>query len=311
MSISIIITWNYGSHSKGIKIYEWFLRTIIALVILAFGIVVLKTGIKWDILAECNYGFGLPTDDRGIITMLGAIGAAVGINMTFLYPYSLLAKGWGKHHKTLARWDLGMSMFLPFVLVTSLVIIAMANTVYPFPAGKELAPVDAAEALSGVMGSDLGRIIFDLGFIGMTCGAISVHMVVCGFTVCEMFGLEYTVRRYRMFTLVPSIGILGVVTTTPLWMPVAASAICLTMLPIAYIMFFILNNKRSYIGDATGHGWKRCLLNVILLAAIATATIGAAIKIKGGVIDKIPKLLGIEQTPPAAAPAEPKAEETE
>jgi succinate dehydrogenase hydrophobic anchor subunit len=123
--------------------------------------------------------------------------------------------------------------------------------------------------------------------MAMTCGAISTHMVVCGFTVCEMFKLEYTTWRYRIFTLVPAIGILGVVTNAPLWLPVAASAICLTMLPIAYIAFFIMNNKRSYIGDAVGHGWKRVTVNAILLIAIAMATIGSAIKIKGGVIDKI------------------------
>ena len=31
-----------------------------------------------------------------VTLVLGMLGAAVGINMTFLYPYSLLAKGWGK-----------------------------------------------------------------------------------------------------------------------------------------------------------------------------------------------------------------------
>ena len=111
-----------------------------------------------------------------------------------------------------------------------------------------------------MLGATLGRIIFDLGLIAMTCGAISTHMVVCGFTVCEMFGLEYTAERFRMFALVPAIGMLGVVTKTPLWFPVAASAVCFTMLPIAYMVFLIMNNKRSYIGDAVGTGveTRRC-----------------------------------------------------
>ncbi|NQU22938.1 MAG: divalent metal cation transporter, partial [Candidatus Nealsonbacteria bacterium] len=296
-----------------------------------FGIVVVATGIDWPKLFDGFFTFQIPEVEGITTVILGAIGASVGINMTFLYPYSLLAKGWGKSHKVLARWDLAMSMFLPFVLVTSLVIIAMANTVHlqvkkeheqqvaayeaQVKAGtaeagnppkieidRKMKPVRAAKALTGVMGENLGRIIFDLGFIAMTCGAISVHMVVCGFTACEMFGLQYSTWRYRLFTLIPVIGILGVVAETPFWLPVAASAICLTMLPIAYIAFFLMNNKRSYLGDAVGHGWKRFVFNLILLVAIAMCTIGAAIKLKGGVYDK---LFGAAPAPAASTTSDP------
>lgn len=296
LGISIFTTWNYGSRAKGIKIYEWFLRGVIALVIVAFATVVVATGVKWGDLFRGFFTFHLPSSPAGIQTVLGAIGAAVGINMTFLYGYSLLAKGWGQHHKKLSRWDLGMSMFLPFVLVTSLIIIAMANTIYNPLSGDvvrtDLRPVDAAQALVPVMGANVGRLVFNLGFIAMTCGAISAHMVVCGFTLCEMFKLDYTVWRYRMFTLVPAIGLLGVVTSTPLWLPVAASAICFTMLPIAYLTFLIMNNRRSYLGPAVGRGWKRAVFNVILAIAVAMSVVGAAIQIKTRVIDKVPDLLG-------------------
>lgn len=318
LGISILTTWNYGSGSRGIKLYEWFLRAVIGLTIIAFGIVVAANlnRVEW---AEVGKGFigwyGIPEADGSVVLVLGMLGAAVGINMTFLYPYSLLAKGWGEHHKTLSRWDLGMSMFLPFVLVTSLVIMAMSVTGVYDPASEMvregMKPLDASKALSGVLGENLGRIVFDLGLIGMTCGAISTHMVVCGFTLCEMFGLEYTVWRYRIFTLAPAIGILGVVTTTPMWLPIAASAICFTMLPIAYVIFLIMNNKRSYIGDAVGKGVGRAVFNLILVVAIVVATIGAAIQIKGRVIDKLPELLGSKSTAspelvsptPAAPPA--------
>ena len=290
LGMSIAVTWNYGSGTRGIKLYESFLRWVIRLVILAFLFVVIKTGINWGALIDGFFGFNLPSGAGSVTLVLGAIGAAVGINMTFLYPYSLLAKGWGKHHKGLARYDLVSSMFLPFVIVTSLVIIAMANTVYDPALGgvrTDLRPIDAARSLETLLGSSFGRVILDLGFIGMTCGAISTHMVVCGFTGCEMFKLEYTTRRYRMFTLLPAIGVLGVAFSSPLWMPIVASAIALTMLPVAYIAFFIMNNKRSYLGDAVGKGWRRILFNVAMLVAIILACIGASIQIKNRVIDKV------------------------
>ncbi len=322
LTISIITTWNYGGNSRGIKIYEWFLRGVIAMVILSFGIVVVCSLGRIDWL-EMGKGFigwyGIPDAEGSVTLVLGMLGAAVGINMTFLYPYSLLAKGWGKHHKKLSRWDLMMSMFIPFTLVTSLMIIAMAATGVYDPTNEivrtDMKPLAAAAALTGVMGEWAGRIIFDLGFIGMTCGAISVHMVVCGFTMCEMLGLEYTTTRYRIFTLVPAIGILGVITTTPIWFPIAASAVCFTMLPIAYVMFLILNNKRSYIGNAVGSGPGRVIFNIILVVALAVAAVGAVIGLNKRVVKPIKKMFdkptvqaaadpGISKDAPAEEPSE-------
>jgi len=313
LSINIFTVFSYGSSARGIKLYEWFLRTVIALIVLMFAIVVISSIAKID-WAEMGKGFigwyGIPewSNPKHITLVLGMLGAAVGINMTFLYPYSLLAKGWGPQHKKLARWDLGMSMFLPFALVTSLVIIAMTVTgVYT---GEDLLreglkPDTAAASLTGIFGKDAGRIVFDLGLIAMTCTAISTHMVVCGFTLCEMFGLEYTKARFRLFALAPSIGFFGVIAKLPFWFPVAASAVCFAMLPIAYVIFLILNNKRSYIGDAVGSGARRVVFNVLLVIALAMATIGSVIKIKGNVIDKL-----FPEKSPTAAPADPAAQET-
>lgn len=310
LCINMFTVFSYGSSTRGIKLYEWFLRTVIGLIIVMFAIVVAsKIGqIDWSELGKGLIGwYGIPGYDNPehVTLVLGMLGAAVGINMTFLYPYSLLAKGWGKHHKTLARWDLGMSMFLPFALVTSLVIVAMATTgVYK---GEDLLreglrPVEAAASLHGVLGERAGRIVFDLGLIAMCCSAISTHMVVCGFTFCEMLGLEYTKLRFRLFALTPAVGILGVVTKLPFWFPVAASAVCFAMLPIAYLCFLIMNNKRSYIGAAVGRGAKRVVFNLLLVLALAAATVGAAVKIKMGVIDRVREALS--KPPAAGRPAE-------
>jgi len=313
LCINVFTVWSYGGSTKGIKLYEWFLRFVIGLIILMFAIVVVASfaKINWTELGKGFIGFyGIPDyqNPKHVTLVLGMLGAAVGINMTFLYPYTLLAKGWGKHHKTLARWDLGMSMFLPFALVTSLVMVAMTVTgVYADDdvLREGLKPVAAAMSLEGVLGKDAGRIVFDLGLIAMTCTAISTHMVVCGFTLCEMFNLEYTKARFRIFALAPSIGLFGVVAKLPFWFPVAASAICFAMLPIAYVIFLVLNNKRSYIGDAVGRGAGRVVFNVLLLIALTMATVGSAIKFKAGVIDKIGKFFEKEKT---AAPADPEAE---
>lgn len=58
--------------------------------------------------------------------MIGAAATAVGINMTFLLPYSMLARGWDKTFRGLARFDLSTGMAIPYILVTSCVVIASA-----------------------------------------------------------------------------------------------------------------------------------------------------------------------------------------
>lgn len=64
-------------------------------------------------------------DQRDII--ITAFGTAVGINMTWLLPYSLLKKKWGKRERGLAIFDLSLGLFIPFFLATSCVVIAAAS----------------------------------------------------------------------------------------------------------------------------------------------------------------------------------------
>ena len=56
-----------------------------------------------------------------------AAATAVGINMTFLFPYSLLRKGWNKQYRGLVKFDLSTGMFIPYILATGCVVIASAT----------------------------------------------------------------------------------------------------------------------------------------------------------------------------------------
>ena len=58
--------------------------------------------------------------------MISTTGTAVGINMTFLLPYSMLARGWDRPFRGLARFDLWTGLAIPFLLVTSCIVIAAA-----------------------------------------------------------------------------------------------------------------------------------------------------------------------------------------
>ena len=62
--------------------------------------------------------------------MLAAAGAAVGINMTFLLPFTLLRRGWTRRHRGLAIFDLSLGLFIPFVVATTCLVIAAGNQFY-------------------------------------------------------------------------------------------------------------------------------------------------------------------------------------
>jgi hypothetical protein len=51
------------------------------------------------------------------------------------------------------------------------------------------------------------------------------------------------------------------------------------MMPLAYIGFFILQNKKSYLGDAVPKGKKGLIWNLLLALAILVVAVGAAVKI--------------------------------
>jgi Mn2+/Fe2+ NRAMP family transporter len=59
--------------------------------------------------------------------IIAAFGTAVGINMTFLLPYTLIKRGWTKGHRELSRFDLVLALFIPFSIATALLVISSAS----------------------------------------------------------------------------------------------------------------------------------------------------------------------------------------
>ena len=75
--------------------------------------------------------------------MISGAATAVGINMTFLFPYSMLRKGWDRDFRSLAVFDLSTGLFFPFVIATGCVIIAAAAQFHAVPAPGFLGEKDA------------------------------------------------------------------------------------------------------------------------------------------------------------------------
>jgi len=149
----------YLSSQRGFaaKAFDWTLKIMVAVVVLSFfGVVtILSTSgnLDWgSILSGFIPDLSQWTQPAGRIAgfvdklapdvgqfwsekvvqsqrdvMIGAAATAVGINMTFLLPYSMLSRGWDKTFRGLAKFDLSTGMAIPYVLVTSCVVIAAGS----------------------------------------------------------------------------------------------------------------------------------------------------------------------------------------
>ncbi len=283
LAISIAVTWSYGSGLRGIRLYEGLLKGMVGMIILAFLVVVVRAAFAGDIpWGKVLWGFvpHIPDHEKAPELIMGALGAAVGINMTFLYPYSLLARGWGREHAGLAKFDLVTGMLLPFTIATGLIVVASACTIHgAVDVTGKIAPVDAGRIIeSSGVGPVFGRIIFGLGILGMALSSITTHMLVCGFAGCEIFGLEPGGLRYKLCCLIPVPGVLGVVLWQHMgtWIAVRTSAICGIMLPVAYVAFLVLNNRRDYLGEDMPTGGRRVVWNLAMGVAIATVVASIA-----------------------------------
>jgi Mn2+/Fe2+ NRAMP family transporter len=153
--ICTAMVWSYNSGGRGVAVFSLIIKLMVGAIVLSFFGVVVKMAVMGKLslgaigaglipnlkllsqpaatfepfLAASNYrDFWqnlIVAQQRDV--MISAAATAVGINMTFLLPYSLLKRGWDKTCRGLAIFDLSTGLFIPFILATGCVVIAAAT----------------------------------------------------------------------------------------------------------------------------------------------------------------------------------------
>ena len=271
--------WHYSSGGTAVRVFENGIKILSGLIIVSFAWVVLRASMSGDIdWGAALWGLvphSLPDDAFGVTTLMAALGTAVGINMTFVYGYTLLSRQWGREDRALARTDIVLGLVLPYMLVTTLICVAAAGALYGGEGSLQsrLSPQQAGVMFANAgLGELASRLIFPLGILGMAAGSLVMHMLRCGAAAKEMFGFADDSLAYRLSCLLPTPAVLGVFlwTTMGPYVILPTSAICGFLLPIAYIGWTVLNNRRSYLGDDMPIGRRRLLYNTAMIACIVT-----------------------------------------
>jgi Mn2+/Fe2+ NRAMP family transporter len=186
--VTLAVTWTYDSGGWGIKLYEMMLKLVVAMIVLCFMGVVIVITVRGDLdwsnvwagfipdftrlwepaasydwllaaVPEASRSYWrelIVNEQQNVIITASAV--AVGINMTFLLPYSMIRRGWDKDFRGLAIFDLSTGMFIPFMLATSCVVIASANQFHPRPDEQALLAVGEDRDLPMLPAAELQKL---------------------------------------------------------------------------------------------------------------------------------------------------------
>ena len=128
-----------------------------------------------------------------------------------------------------------------------------------------------ADSLEGLFGNKaFSHYIFGLGVLGMAISTIIILMTINGHAVCEIMGKPHKGPTFIVGALVAGIGVIGpfVWSDTLFWLAVPTSILGFTLIPVAYLSFFLLINNKSILGRERPTGAKRIIGNAFMLLAL-------------------------------------------
>jgi len=274
MAVTSWLTLSYGRGGRrGIRFVETYMKLSIAVMFVAFGACLFVTGVNWPAALRGLFVPWLPPGGYGLDIFVASSAAAIGVMDWFLFNQAGLARGWGREHEPLARFDMSFGLFLPFVIVNFLVLAVFAETLFVSGAHPETAQ-ELAAALEPLLGSTWAPILFYIGFLAVPIST-TVGMSIAGaMAIHEAFGWEHDTSRWRWraAALLPQVGFLAVWYPRPVFLVIAIGAFLSLTDNIVAWSFYLLLNDENAIGEGRSHSrfWNLGLmLQVTLLNSIA------------------------------------------
>jgi hypothetical protein len=128
-----------------------------------------------------------------------------------------------------------------------------------------------AASLEGLFGNKaFSHYIFGVGVLGMAISTIIILMTINGHAVCEIMGKAHQGPPFLFGAAIAGLGVLGpfVWSDAAFWLAVPTSILGFTLIPVAYLSFFLLINSKSILGRERPEGIKRMTGNIFMLSAL-------------------------------------------
>jgi manganese transport protein len=273
MALTSYLTLSYGRGRRGIALVEAFMKLAIALMLVCFGICLALVGVDWGALIHGTFVPWLPSGVEGVDLFVASSAAAIGVMDWVLFQYAGLARGWGRKHETLARYDIVLGLFLPFVFVNFLVIAVFAGTLYPAGIRPETAP-ELAASLAPLLGPTWSAALFYIAFLAVPISTTVGMGIAGGIAIHEALGWEPNTRswRWKACVLLPQIGFLAVWYDRPVWLVIAIAAFLSLSTNVVGWSFYLLLNDRRLLGEnrSKSYLWNLgIMLQLTLLNCVA------------------------------------------
>ena len=128
-----------------------------------------------------------------------------------------------------------------------------------------------AESLESLFESKaFSHYVFGIGVLGMALSTIIILMTINGHAVCEVLGKPHNGSTFLGGALIAGLGVLGPFfwQDAAFWLAVPTSILGFTLIPVAYLSFFLLMNNLQVLGRERPEGTARFIWNLFMILAL-------------------------------------------
>jgi len=128
-----------------------------------------------------------------------------------------------------------------------------------------------AESLESLFESKaFSHYVFGIGVLGMALSTIIILMTINGHAICEVLGKPHRGPTFLGGALLAGLGVLGPFfwQDAAFWLAVPTSILGFTLIPVAYLSFFLLMNNLQVLGRERPEGTARIIWNLFMILAL-------------------------------------------
>lgn len=128
-----------------------------------------------------------------------------------------------------------------------------------------------AESLESLFESKaFSHYVFGIGVLGMALSTIIILMTINGHAICEVLGKPHSGSPFLGGALLAGLGVLGPFfwQDAAFWLAVPTSILGFTLIPVAYLSFFLLMNNLQVLGRERPQGLSRVIWNIFMLVSL-------------------------------------------